>query len=367
MKKLGFGLMRLPKLPGGGEKDVDKAQTADMIDCFLERGFTYFDTAFVYHAGESEKIAGELLVSRHPRDKFQLTTKLPFSIMKKKEDAEEIFKTQLERTGAKYFDNYLIHGIGIGGTSKLDDFAVWDFLKSLKERELVRHIGFSFHSNAAYLEELLKAHPEVEFVQLQINYADWESKDVQSRLCYEVAEKYGKRVLVMEPIRGGALTVMPNEVRDVFFKAAPDKNLASWALRFVGSLPLVDVVLSGMSDMNQMKENTDTFDNFEPLSDAEQKVIDEALDLLSKVPTIPCTGCKYCEDNCPEKIGVPRILGVYNTYLIYQNLDGNRRRYGLLAGGRASQCIECGQCEEHCPQSLPIRKLLKKVVEDFES
>jgi predicted aldo/keto reductase-like oxidoreductase len=367
MKKLGFGLMRLPKLPGGGEKDVDKTQTAEMIDCFLDRGFTYFDTAFVYHAGESEKIAGELLVSRYPRDKFQLTTKLPFSILKNKEDAENIFNTQLERTGAKYFDNYLIHGIGIGNPQKIDEFGVWDFMKSLKERELIRHLGFSFHSTPEFLEKLLQEHPEVEFVQLQINYADWESKDVQARRCYELAEKYGKRVFVMEPIRGGALTVMPPEVRQVFYDAAPDKNLASWALRFVAELPKVDVVLSGMSEMKHMLENTETFDKFEPLTVSEHAVIEKALDMLSKIPTIPCTACKYCEENCPEKIGVPRIFGVYNTYLTYKNLDGNRRRYGLLAGGRASQCIDCGTCEEHCPQNLPIRKLLKKVVEDFEN
>ncbi len=368
MKKLGFGLMRLPKLPGGGEKDVDKAQVAEMIDYFMGRGFSYFDTAFVYHSGESEKIAGELLVERYPRDKFQLATKLPVMEMKSGGDCERIFSTQLERTKAKYFDNYLIHGINRGIADKIDEFGVWDYLNKQKEKGLIRHLGFSFHSTADHLEQIFKAHPEAEFVQIQLNYADWESSEVQSRLCYEVAEKFGKRVLVMEPVRGGALAAMPPEVRDIFFRAAPERNLASWALRFAGSFPLVDVVLSGMSEMSHMIQNTETFDNFEPLTKAELGVIAEALEMLSKMPTVPCTACKYCVDSCPERINIPGIIKLYNDYHIYRNLEANKRRYDMVTarGGKASSCVKCGECERHCPQNIHIRDTLELAAKDFE-
>jgi predicted aldo/keto reductase-like oxidoreductase len=368
MKKLGFGLMRLPKIPGGNGKDIDKAQTADMVDRFLERGFSYFDTAFVYDNGESEKTAGEVLVGRYPRDKFQLATKLPIWDLKKKEEMQEIFDIQLERTGAKYFDNYLIHGINKGNAKVIEECGAWDHAKSLKERGLARHIGFSFHSTADHLDEVFDKHPEAEFVQIQLNYADWESKEVQSRLCYEVAVKYGKKVLVMEPVRGGALAAFPPEIREIFFRAAPDKNLASWALRFVGSLPQAEMVLSGMSDMSQLLQNMDTFDNMEPLTAAELAVIAEALEALSKIPTVPCTACKYCVDSCPEKIGIPGLIKLYNDYYTYRNLDSNKRRYDMVTGngGKASSCIKCGECERHCPQNIPIRDTLEKVAKVFE-
>lgn len=360
--------MRLPKLPGGAEKDIDKSQVADMIDYFLGKGFTYFDTAFVYHSGESEKVAGELLVGRYPRDKFQLATKIPVMDMKSAADSERIFSTQLERTKAGYFDNYLIHGINRGQAAKIDEFGLWEFLKDKKERGFIKHLGFSFHSTADHLEEILKAHPEAEFVQIQLNYADWESKEVQSRLCYEVAEKYGVKVLVMEPVRGGALAAMPPEIRDIFFKAAPDKNLASWALRFAGSQPQVDIVLSGMSEMQHVIENTETFDNMKPLSESEMAVIKEALEALSKIPTVPCTACKYCVDSCPEKINIPGLIKLFNDYRTYRNLDANKRRYDMITarGGKASSCIKCGVCESHCPQNIAIRDTLTEIAKDFE-
>lgn len=368
MKKLGFGMMRLPKLPGGGEKDLDRAQLAEMIDMFIARGFTYFDTAYFYHDGESEKAARELLIDRYPRDSFQFATKMPVWEMKSKDDAEKVFADQLERTNAKYFDNYLIHGLNKGNAATIDEYGLWDFLKLLKDRGLVRHIGFSSHTTADHLEEIFIKHPETEFVQIQLNYADWENKDVQSRLCYELAVKYGKKIYVMEPVRGGALAALPPEVRELFSKAAPEKSLASWALRFAGSFPNVEVVLSGMSQKNQVAENMDIFDNFEPLSGAELKVINEAVDMLSKMPTVPCTGCKYCANHCPESINIPGMIKLYNDYITYRNLDANilRYKFAVGSGGRASSCIKCGECERRCPQGIRIKDTLVNVASDFE-
>ena len=355
-------------MPGGGEKDIDKAQTADMIDLFLERGYKYFDTAFVYHQGESEKAVRELLTERYPRDKFFLATKMPLWDLNSKEELDEIFNTQLERTGAKFFDNYLLHGVDRFVEQKLDDIDGWEYVKALKERGLIRSLGFSFHSTAEHLDEVLSKHPELEFVQLQLNYADWESADVQSRLCYEVAEKYNKPVIVMEPVRGGALAAMPPEIRDLFFRAAPGKSLASWAFRFVGSLPMVSTVLSGMSDISQLRDNMETFDNFEPLTEAEYEVINTAMEALSKIPTIPCTGCKYCVSNCPKRINIPRLIPLLNDFRTYQNLDANKRRYYMTTarGGKASDCILCGECERHCPQNIPITKVLSDISKAFE-
>ncbi len=366
--KLGFGLMRLPKISGGSEKDIDKALTADMIDLFLERGYKYFDTAFVYHEGESEKAVRELLTNRYPRDKFYLATKMPLWDLNKHEDMEEVFKIQLERTGVSYFDNYLLHGIDRYVAKKLDEFDGWAYMKSLKERGLIRKLGFSFHSSAEHLDEVLSNHPELEFVQLQLNYADWESKEVQSRLCYEVAEKHNKPVIVMEPVRGGALAAMPPEIREVFLSAAPDKSIASWAFRFVGSLPMVSTVLSGMSDMQQLRDNMDTFDNFKPLTEDEHKVIKTAVEMLSKMPTIPCTGCKYCVTNCPKRINIPRLIPLINDFRTYRNLDANKRRYNMTTarGGKASDCILCSECERHCPQNLKITGILSDIAKTFE-
>jgi len=369
IKKLGFGLMRLPKVEGGKEADIDKKQLADMIDLFLEKGFKYFDTAFMYHDGESEKAVGELLTARHPRDSFLLATKLPMMVINKREQMEEIFNTQLERTRAGYFDRYLIHGIDKRNAQKVDDLDAWGFVRSLKEKGLVRSIGFSFHSSAEHLDELLTKHPEIEFVQLQINYADWDDEEVQSRLCYEVAEKHGKPITVMEPVRGGALAAMPEHIRRILLDAAPDRSVASWALRFVASLPQVQIVLSGMSNLEQIKDNISIFDNFKPLTDEEQKLISKVVEELRKIPTIPCTGCRYCTSNCPQNIGIPSIIDLYNDYSIYKNLDANLRRYNMMVKGgrgRASDCVECRSCESACPQNINITDILKEAAKVFD-
>ncbi|MDR0446071.1 MAG: aldo/keto reductase, partial [Oscillospiraceae bacterium] len=269
IKKLGFGLMRLPQEPEGV---VDIKQFEQMTDEFLEAGFTYFDTAYGYIGGESEKAAGKALVSRYPREKFQLATKLPaWAGAENKEQAQQMLFTSLERTGAEYFDFYLLHNIGATRTAKFDEYDIWNFVWKQKEKGLIKHAGFSFHDNAELLDEVLTKHPETEFVQLQINWADWESGAVQSRLCYETAWlKHKKPVIIMEPIKGGMLAGPAPTVKAVFDGAGSSASYASWAIRFAASLPGVVTVLSGMSNLEQMRDNISYMKAFQPLDDAER-------------------------------------------------------------------------------------------------
>ena len=366
--KLGFGLMRLPTLPGGTDKDVDLETVKKMVDIYMERGFTYFDTAFVYHGGESEVMAREAIVKRYQRDKFQLTTKMPLWNVKKIADYEEIFKTQLERAGVDYFDYYLLHGIGGDRLDMIEETGGWEFLKLIKERGQAKHIGFSFHSPASDLEKILSKHPEVEVVQLQINYVDWESDDVQSRLCYETAMKYNTSVIIMEPIRGGSLAGMSPDIQKLFTDYNPDASVASWALRFCASLDNIVTILSGMTTVEQVEDNTKTMMNLKPLSDEERKVIDKVIKALSEVPTIPCTGCKYCVNDCPQNIMIPAIIESLNEYKKYRSLPNVKRRYEMITGrgGKASSCIDCKSCEDHCPQHIKITEVLKEAAELFE-
>jgi predicted aldo/keto reductase-like oxidoreductase len=366
--KLGFGLMRLPTLAGGSDKDVDLEKVKEMVDLFMARGFTYFDTAYVYHGGESEVVAREAIVKRYPRDKFQLTTKMPLWDVKSIDDYEKIFKTQLERAGVDYFDVYLLHGIGGNSLDKIDETGGWDFLKLVKERGQAKHIGFSFHSPASDLEKILSAHPEVEVVQLQINYVDWESDDVQARLCYETAMKYNKSVIVMEPIRGGSLAVMSPDTQKIFTDYRPDVSVASWALRFCASLDNIVTILSGMTTLEQVSDNTETMMNAKPLSDEERQVIGKVIKALNEVPTVPCTGCKYCINDCPQKIMIPAIIESLNEYKKFRSLPNIKRRYDMITGrgGKASSCIDCKSCEEHCPQHIKITEVLREAAELFE-
>lgn len=364
IKKLGFGLMRLPTK---GE-EIELEELKAMVDHFLSNGFTYFDTAYVYHGGMSEVAAREALVKRHPRESFQLATKLPIWAVKEKADLQKIVDTQLERTGAGYFDFYLLHSLDKPRLKVLDEFGAWDFLKSLKDRGIARHIGFSFHDKADVLDELLTAHPEAEFVQLQINYVDWDSPSVQSRACYEVARRHGKSVVIMEPVKGGALAVLSPAVQKVLQDANPNASLASWALRFAASLEGVITVLSGMSNLSQIEDNVATMSHFQPLGQEEYAVIDRVNAMLKAIPTVPCTSCRYCVDGCPQSIVIPSILGNYNDYLLYNNLPGAKRSYGFSTRdhGKASDCIACGACEGVCPQHIEIIETLKKAAGLFE-
>ena len=363
--KLGFGLMRLPML---GE-EVDIEQTKQMVDKFLQAGFTYFDTAYGYLGGKSEEAVKTALVDRYPRESFQLATKLPaWAGPTTAQEAKDMLKTSLKRTGAGYFDFYLLHNCGDERTAAFDKFGIWDYALEQKEKGVLKHVGFSFHDKADVLDELLTKHPEMEFVQLQINYADWEDSSVQSRKCYEVARKHGKPVIIMEPIKGGLLATPPQPVADILQKADPEKNLPSWALRFAASLDGIITVLSGMSTLGQMEENLLTMKDFQPLSQEELEVISQAREALSKVPSIPCTSCQYCVKGCPQGIPIPGVFSAMNTHLIYGNTERAKGNYGFATRGKgkASDCIQCGQCESVCPQHISIIQELQKIASVLE-
>ena len=366
--KLGFGFMRLPTLPGGTDKDIDLEKTKKMVDLFMARGYTYFDTAYMYHGGMSEDAIRQTVVERYPRERFTVTDKMPIWNIKTSEDYEEIFQTQLKRTGLEYFDYYFLHGISEEKLDMIDSTGGWDYMKRLKERGLVRHIGFSFHSPAACLDRILAEHPETELVQLQINYADWDSDTVQAGACYETARKHAVPVTIMEPIRGGALAVMHPDAAQVIRDYAPESTAAYWALRFCASLDGLITILSGMSSLEQVDENTRVMASMQPLEEADRRMLSRVMEKLNALPTIPCTGCKYCITNCPKNIPTPEIIHQLNEYTKYQNLDGVRRSYAMETkdGGRASDCVECRSCEEHCPQHLHITELLKKAAATFE-
>lgn len=366
--KLGFGLMRLPTLPGGTQKDIDYDKVQEMVDLYMSRGFTYFDTAYVYHEGHSEEVVKKCLVPKYPRDTFQVVDKIPLWSIKAYEDFEPILQTELQRTGLEYLDILFLHGIGAQQVEMLDNVRAWDFLKSAKERGLAKHIGFSYHSPAEPLDRILDAHPEVEVVQLQINYLDWDSEQVQSRLCWEACRRHNVAVTIMEPVKGGSLANPHPDVARIFKEADPAASVASWAIRFAASLDGIITVLSGMSNLEQVDDNTKTMMSFKPITDEERKLITKAVCAFNELPLIPCTGCRYCVDGCPQKINIPGILNSLNEYTKYQNIGGLMMGYNMMTGmgGKASACIECHSCEEHCPQHLPIPKHLKKAAELFE-
>ncbi|MBR5688224.1 MAG: aldo/keto reductase [Prevotella sp.] len=363
--KLGFGMMRLPRIDG--TKDIDLEHTKKMVDAFIGAGGRYFDTAYVYDGSEAAtKVA---LCDRYPRESYYLADKLNASefACKSEEEAKDEIKVSLERTGAGYFDFYLLHGIDEGNKEKFKQYGIWDYMRKLKEEGLIRHYGFSFHSTPEHLDEILTEHPEAEFVQLQINYSDWDDPLVCSRQCYEVATKHNTPVIVMEPVKGGKLADPPQEVKDILKNANPDASFASWAIRFTASLANVMMVLSGMSNKEQMDDNVSYMRQFQSLSDEERGVLETAVQALQKYVGISCTACHYCTPGCPMEIHIPEIFAVMNVYKMYGNLNEARNEYKWRPGGeRASACVQCGQCEDACPQHLPIISLLEEVVQTLE-
>ncbi len=364
--KLGFGMMRLPMI----DNEIDIEHVKKMVDVFLENGFTYFDTAYGYHNQKSEGAVKKALVDRYPRESYQLATKLPaWAGAKSADEAKNMFYTSLERTGVEYFDYYLLHNLGSKRTQIFEDFGIWDFLSEQKALGKIKKLGFSIHDTADVLEGVLAKHSDkVDFVQLQINYADWEDLMVQSRKCYEVARKYGKDVIVMEPVRGGTLANPPKAVADLLKEANADVSLVSWALRFVASLDGIGTILSGMSNLDQIKENIDIMRNVAPLNEKEQEIIRKVQELIKSTPSIPCTNCQYCVKECPMNIEIHDMLGAMNRVLIYDDLKSGRTSYSFAQnkGGSASDCIKCGACEAVCPQTIKITEELERIAEELE-
>lgn len=371
-KKLGFGLMRLPLLDPSNRANVDVNQVCHMVDLFLENGFTYFDTAWMYNEFASERVVRTALVERYPRETFTIATKLHSAFIRFPEDCDNIFFEQLDKTGAGYFDYYLLHGIQTESLPVFERFHCFRWIREKKAQGLVKHIGFSFHDNAELLDRILTEHPEMEFVQLQINYLDWESRWIQSRACYEVCVKHKKPVIVMEPVKGGTLARVPAEAESLFKEAAPELSVPSWAIRFAASLPNVMAVLSGMSTLEQMQDNVSFMKDFRPLTDDERALCFRAAEIINSRTAIPCTACSYCTDGCPMNIPIPEFFSIYNEdmreHLEEKGWTINFTNYGLIAKGRgkAGGCIACGQCEGVCPQHLKIIDYLKDVAKHYE-
>ncbi len=362
MPKLGFGLMRLPEKDGV----IDHERVCDMVDRYMKAGMNYFDTAYVYHGGKSEVAAREALVKRYPRDSFMIATKLPAWEIHKPEDVERLFNEQLARAGVEYFDFYLLHSIEDG--NNYDTYVKYDCFDWCMQRKAegkIRHFGFSFHGSPELLREILDQHPEVEFVQIQLNYLDMTNPVVRSGELYEILAERKIPIIIMEPVRGGMLANMPPEMEARFKERQPEKSIASWALRFAGSLPGIMTILSGMSTEDQLEDNIGTFTDFEPLAEDEKTIVEEVAAELLSVPQIGCTACKYCVDGCPMNIIIPDVFRTINTLRRYPDDWRSKNFYSGLASrsGKASDCISCGQCERVCPQHLPIPELMQEAAE----
>ncbi len=370
--RLGFGLMRLPM--DGDQVDIERVK--QMADAFLKAGFTYFDTSPVYVGGLSERAAREAIVERYPRQSFTLATKMPVWLLEKEEDLQKYFDLSLTSLGVDYIDYYLMHGMSetssdrfpTSNASKADKFGTWAFLKEKKAQGKIKHIGFSFHDSAEVLDRMLEKYDGAEFVQLQINYADMDDEVIQSRRCYESARKHGVPIMIMEPLKGGTLVKLKEEHIKRLKKANAHAAPASSALRFAASLEGVASVLSGMSDMAQMEENIAAMSDFRPLDEGEKSALEEIVKRMKTSSHIGCTACKYCVDECPAHLPIPKFIEILNEYAAFDDLSLSKRRYQNAANktAKASECLSCGLCESRCPQKLPIMSHMKNASSLFE-
>lgn len=370
-KKLGFGFMRLPLKDDQVQTSVDFTQLCGMVDVFLERGFTYFDTAYMYHEFQSEIFLREALVKRHARESFTVADKLPTMFIRSKEDAAGIFNEQLEKCGVGYFDYYMLHNLGVSHYEIAKKFDCFPYLSRMKAEGKVREIGFSFHDTADLLDEILTEHPEVDFVQLQLNYLDWDNPGIQSGKCYETVVKHGKKVIVMEPVKGGTLASVPEKAERIFKEIHPELSVPSWAIRFAADQEHVMMVLSGMSSMEQLMDNTSYMQEFRPLTETERDAIAGAVSSIREAIAVPCTACQYCVDGCPRNIPIPKYFALLNAekQALNKSFSTQKVYYGNYSKnyGRASECIACRKCEGSCPQHLPVVSYLRQVAEEFEN
>jgi len=362
MNKLGFGFMRLPMLENG---ELDLEHCTKMVDAFLEAGFNYFDTAHNYLGGRSEKALKTCLTSRYPRERYVLTNKLTYTFFEQQEEIAPLIETQLEACGVEYFDYCLVHSVTAKNYEKHVRLHSFEELRKLKEQGKIRHIGFSFHDQPEFLEKVLQENPEVEVVQIQFNYLDVANPDVKSRDCYEVCRKYGKPVLVMEPVKGGALANLPPKAAAVLDTLGGGSH-ASYAIRYAASQEGVLKVLSGMSTLEQVQDNVGFMRDFRPLSEQELEALDQVREIVMAQETVSCTACRYCVDGCPQSILIPDLFQLYNQKQVYLTPGIWDYQAKTKDNGKASGCVGCGQCEDICPQHLPIREWLKKVAESFE-
>lgn len=365
--KLGFGCMRLPLTDPEDQTSIDIEQLKEMVDTFIEAGGTYFDTAYVYHEGASETALREALVKRYPRESFTIATKCLAWAQPNAEAAKACLDTSLERLGTDYVDFYLLHNVGGVRTAKFDEYDMWNWAKQKKEEGVIRHLGFSMHDGAEALDKFLTEHPDMDFIQLQVNYLDWEDPVVESRKCMEVAQKHGVPVVIMEPARGGRLANLPDRGKEILKDAEPELSQASWAYRFCYDLPNVITVLSGMSTLDQVKENTREWKAAQPLSEEDHKVIDRAVEALRSVGMIDCTNCRYCAKDCPAGVKIPEIMSLMNLEKMTEDREFVKGLYSWqTTGGRASQCTQCGNCEAMCPQGINIVELLEDAADWYE-
>ena len=373
MSKLGMGLMRLPLMDENDQTSIDYEEVNRMVDAYMDAGFDYFDTAFVYHEGVGEAAFRKCVVERYPRESFKIATKLPLFVITEESQLEPIFAQQLENCGVDYFDYYMLHNVSGFTENAWKNVDLYSFIQKKKEEGYIKHIGISTHGNAEFLEELLFDHPELEFVLLQINYLDWEDEGIESMKCLEVARKYNKQVMIMEPYKGGFLADVPEEAEKLMKEYNPDRSVVSWAMRFVANLDDIEVVLTGASNLEQLESNINEFNNADPLNDEEMEIISQVSEIINSNIIVDCTKCRYCVDTCAEDIDIAKIFDLYNKHKLLETDEwtqfGNAYlNYSKLDGvGIASDCIECENCIEECPQQINIPEVLKDVAKTFET